>query len=173
MKIIISNKAKEHMRAHEKDFLIDWEELIKLCEKDVRVISLTKDFEIINIDFEFFVGYSKLVKVKEEDEILYAKRIGRENYTKFIKNANPTITNKVVLILKRNKKTCGEYYLVTIFPGSTNAKEPEDLNITNKKELIESLSFWKEHALIYDKDIIVKESLKNYCPYKNLYLGIA
>lgn len=70
-------------------------------------------------------------------------------------------------------KRYGEYYLITMFPGKANFKEPEDLNIKSKNELIDSLEFWSKHALVFNQEIIIKESIKTYCPYLNLYSSVS
>ena len=173
MKIIVSNKAISHMKAHENEFLVDWKKLIKICEKHKKIKGLAKEFEIVELEFERPVGYCKLVEVKENEKVVYGRRVGRDNYSKFIKDVNPTITNKLTLILKKSYQKPDEYYLITMFPGEKSYKEPEDINIADKKELEESLRFWSRHALIYDKDIVIEDSVRGYCPYKNLYLAIS
>ncbi len=60
-----------------------------------------------------------------------------------------------------------------MFCGNESFKEPDDLNITSKEELTEWLEFWQNHALVCDEEIIDVNTIKNYCPYKNLYIAIA
>jgi hypothetical protein len=172
MKIIISNKCREHMEAHRKDFLIYWEDLISEYQKEGKFDNITKPFEIITIKVHHVIGYCNLVETYEKDEIVYAKRVNREIYTRFVKNVVPEPTNSAVFILKKNANKSGEYYLISMFPGYQNHKEPEDINIGSKEELINSLEFWKNHALVYDESTIDVNSIKNYCPYKNLYIAV-
>lgn len=61
MKIIITNKAKTHMKVHEDDFLIDWCELVKKCNNANIFNDLNKDFEIRTIYFDENIGYSSLI----------------------------------------------------------------------------------------------------------------
>lgn len=173
MKIIVSKKAEGHMEVHEKEFKVDWRVLLKSCERNKKVQAISKDFEIIEIDFETPIGYCNLVEVKDEDEIIYARRIGRDIHTKFVVNEDPKITSKVTLILKRSYKKSDEYNLVTMYAGPKSHKEPEDINMSDKKELERSLEFWSRSALVYDEKLIEKDSIKHYCPYKNLYLAIS
>lgn len=52
----------------------------------------------------------------------------------------------------------------------------EDLNIISKDELVCSLKFWRNYALkFYKEDVnsIDVTTIKNFCPYKNLYLAIS
>lgn len=173
MKIIVSNKCKNHMRAHKNDFLVPWDELIEECKIRGVFNELNKSLEIRNVKFNRAIGYCNLVEVSANDEIMYARRKGRDIYTKFVKNRKAEITNNLVIILNRSYTNEDEYYLITLFAGVDSIKEPEDRNIGSKVELQQSLDFWNGHALVYDEKIIDIESIKTYCPYKNLYLAIA
>lgn len=173
MKIIISNKARKHMEAHKCDFILGWEELIRKCEMEGKFDNLNKDFEKIKVEFSEPIGYCSSVITNQEDEIIYAKRIERDTYTRFVKNRNPVLINSLIIILNRNRNNTNEYYLVTMFPDEQSYKEPEDINILSKRELVECLNYWSKYALIYDEKTINTSTLKTYCPYKNLYLAIA
>ena len=173
MKIIVSNRAKEHMEAHKNDFVVDWNELLKKCEEKGEFNHLNKPFEILKIKFMFNIGYSNCIETEEDDEVIFAKRVCRDTYTRFVKNKSARLVNSAVFILNKNKYKSGEYYLVTMFGGEVSYKEPEDLNISCKEELNDCLSFWGNNALIYDESIIDKSSVKGYCPYKNLYISVA
>lgn len=169
MKIIISNKTKIHMKIHKDDFLINWCELIEKCNDNNVFNNLNKDFEIKTIEFDEDIGYSSLVTVTEDDDIVYAKRKGRSTYTKFVRNKKKELVKSVVFILKRRRRNKDQYYLITMFPGVGNYKEPEDINIKNERELKDSLEFWCNHALVFDEEIIKVDSLESECPYKKLY----
>jgi hypothetical protein len=173
MKIIISKKCREHMGAHKKDFFRNWEEELNYIQADSLIHSLTKDFEVMTIELSKPTGFSALVETTEKDDVVYAKRVGRETYTRFVKNKEKEITSNLVVILKRNKFNPEEYYLITMYPGTESLKEPEDINISSKDELLKSIDFWNRHALIYDESIIDKSTIKTYCPYKNMLLAIA
>lgn len=173
MKIIISNDCEIHMEAHKRDFKVNWKNLIKWCEYNGEFNHLHKPFEIIKIKFPFRVGCCNCVETNLNDEIVFAKRRGRDTYTRFVKNKKSEIVNSVIFILKKNREKIGEYYLITAFPGTESFKEPEDLNIKSREELAECLEFWQNHALIYDEEIIDIDTIKSHCPYKNLYIAIA
>ncbi|OAA87794.1 hypothetical protein [Clostridium ljungdahlii] len=173
MKVIISNNAKKHMKVHETDFVVNWKELLKKCEIEGKFDSLNKSFEIVKIEFEYNIGYCKCIQTKPEDEIVFAKRTGREIYSRLVKNRRAELVKSIVFILNKNRNNDEEYFLITAFPASQSFKEPEDLNIKSKNELKECLQFWKGHALIYDENIIDIDSIKDYCPYKNLYIAVA
>lgn len=173
IKIIISNKCKEHMKSHESEFLYEWEELLNIVMKEGKLNELNKDFEIVTIDFSYDIGYCTLIETKKDDEVIYAKRINRDIYSRFVKDKKIENVKSIVVILNKNRKRLNEYYLVTMFPGGKSQKEPEDMNIKSREELIECLEFWESHALVYDESIIQKDSIKSNCPYKNLYFAVA
>jgi hypothetical protein len=161
------------MISHEHDFLIPWEDIIRICKVKGLFDNLNKPFEVLEIKLDMNIGYCNLVKVDENDEIIYAKRYGRDIYTKFVKKREPKVTDNLVVILNRSYTSNEEYFLVTMYSGNKSCKEPEDLNILTKKELCESLEFWCDKALIYNESIIQIDSIKTYCPYKNLYFAVA
>lgn len=173
MKTIASKKFEEHMVAHEQDFFLPYEELIHICEEKGCFDKLNQGFEILEIELDMDIGHCNLVEVDENDLVIYAKRFGRDIFTKFVKGKEPTRTNRLVVILKRSNKNHKEYSLITMYPGKKSCKEPQDKNIRTKQELVESLEFWSDKALIYDESIIQPHSIRTSCPYQNLYLAIA
>lgn len=169
MKIIISKKVRAHMEAHRNDFIVQYEKLIEWCKKNGQFAHLSKSFEEMVVEFPFPVGFGKLFETTPGDAVVYAQRLNRYTYTRFVKGKKPYAIKKCVICLKKNRNREDEYYLVTIFPGSNPIKEPEDRNIKTKEGLRESLVFWRKHALYYEPNIIKKESEKNSCPYSHLY----
>lgn len=173
MKIYLTKTAEEHMEAHKNEFLIDWKSLLAKCLDQEKIQTMTKDFEIIELKFDDTIGYKTLVEVTSKDTIYYAKRFGREIHSRFVKNKSPQLSDKLTLILKKDRIVTNTYNLITMYVGSPSFKEPEDPNIYSKSELIESLNFWTRHAFVYDETIIDVTSVKKVCPYKNLYFVTA
>ncbi|MFL0250639.1 hypothetical protein ACJDT4_09425 [Clostridium neuense] len=91
MKIILSNKCRQHMEAHKNDFVVDWKELIELCEVEGKFNHLHKSFEIIKVEFPFSVGYCNCIETDANDEIVFAKRYGRDTYSRFILNKSSNL----------------------------------------------------------------------------------
>lgn len=160
------------MKAHEKDFIIPWNKVLEICKENGQFDNINKPFEIITIKMDRHIGYCNLVETNQNDEIIYAKRIGRDIYTKFVKGRNAKLTNCVTVLLNKSHNRNNEYFAVTMFPGNEPQKEPEDMNISSYNELVNSLKFWSGHALIFDEDIIQIGSEKANCPYKNYYLTL-
>jgi len=168
-KIIISEKFKEHMEVHKKEFISPYDTLIDKFEKSKEFQKIDEDFTQIEFNFGQAVGFKMLVDTTEQDGIIYAKRIGRDTYTRFVKTKEYYYkTSNVVFILSRNKNCKDEFYMITMFPGNRSEKEPTDKNIKNKEELEKSLKFWKDKALIFDKSIVQQNTIIYECPYSNL-----
>lgn len=173
MKIIQTYKFKKHMEAH-KEFLVPYQELIDYAIQNDLLRCNGEQLCKLTVEFPFTVGYCNLVQISNEDEIVYAKRIGRDGYTPLVLNRTPQKVNKCIFILNRNRDNANEYYIITVFPGDYCVKEPQDKHIQDQEELEESLNFWGQHAIIYEEDIIDKDTLTRECPfdYEELLLKV-
>ncbi|MGL4736395.1 MAG: hypothetical protein ACRCW2_02965 [Cellulosilyticaceae bacterium] len=169
MKIILTEALREHMRCHDQEFLKGWEKTFACIEESGILEQVGEGEERLIVNFDAPIGYSMLLETKEEDEIVYAKRLGRELYTRFVKGKEAVYSYQVACIFRKSKEEEDAYDLVTMYPGGKSEKEPEDRNIQDKQEMIRSLNFWKDRALIYYPDRIEPGSEKDYCPYKNLF----
>jgi len=87
---------------------------------------------------------------------VYAKRLGRDNYTKFVTTKEKKQCNTVFAALKQTENG---YVILTIFIGEKAGREPWDRYAT-----VEDRKFWKNHALVYDSSEIIKPTLTNNCP---------
>lgn len=169
-KIIIKNKFKGHMVAHEKEFIEQFENLIKEFEMSKEFQSLEDDFCKITFNFNRAIGFNTVINIGIDERVIYAKRIGREIYSKFIKRKELGVkTSKVVFILNKNKKAEDSYFLITMFPGEECEKEPEDKSIKDISELEKCLNFWRNRGFIYDENLIDINTIRYSMPYKELY----
>lgn len=169
MNIILTEALRSHMICHDKEFLQGWEKTFEKLQSKGVFEQLTEDVERIVTTFEEPIGYSMLLETTDQDEIVYAKRLERELYTRFVKNKEPGYSYQVMCILRKSKELEGAYELITMYPGGKSEKEPEDTNIQTKEEMIRSLLFWQDRALIYNPNNIEYGSEKDFCPYKNLF----
>lgn len=169
MKVIISDRSKQHMEAHREDFLIPYEDLIEWCRENGQFEDLAQYFEVIEVEFPFYIGYGKLFETGPGDDVVFAMRVNRDIYTRFIKNREPYLIKSCVICLRKNLEREGKYYLVTMFPGFKSEKEPQDKSISTMQELKKSLDFWNKHALLYEPGIIQLDTITRLCPYHDLY----
>ncbi|EJF08010.1 cold shock domain-containing protein [Pontibacter sp. BAB1700] len=117
-----------------------------------------KEFFEAQVGFNRIIGENTLVKVEKEDNTVYAVRRGRAGHTKFVMNRQPVACSNTFIVLKRT--ATGGYVIITAFIGELAQPEPWSKNAN-----LLSLWFWKHHALIYDNEEILQETLTNDCPW--------
>lgn len=115
------------------------------------------DFIEIEHHFSNVIGKTSCVTVDDSDHILYAKRKGRDGFTKFVKNREPVECNSIFAVFKR---TSFGYLIITIFIGEKAGREPWDNYATE-----EDVRFWENHALIYNKNEIIRGTERSLCPW--------
>lgn len=169
-KIIITNKFIKHMEVHNNSFIVPYSKLIDICKKDGSFQNLTKPFEALIVEFPYNIGFSEMVELTGKEDVFYAKRIGRNIYTKFVENKQSKEVNKCVICLKQNQLSPNEYFLITMFPGEYAVREPEDSAIRDMPTLKATLKFWQNHALKFNSETIDASTIINKCPYSYLML---
>ena len=93
------------------------------------------------------VGTTNLVMTTDEDEIIYAKRKGRDTYSRFVKNRKLTPTQYIVVVLRRLQ---GRYLLWTAMCGRLL---PSDAYKEN--------SDWsKTHAMVFDDRLVQGDAIR-------------
>jgi hypothetical protein len=131
--------------------------LLELAKEVLEGCELLQENEAIEKDMGRIVGESTLVETTDADEVIYAVRLGREKYTRFVMNKSAQPTSYVTVILRRAddgyslwSAWCGK--LVPTSPGGDD-------------EMLESQGFWSKHALVYDETIIKLDTLTTTCPW--------
>ena len=122
-----------------------------------RITNRREAFIELTHDFKFIIGKSTCVETNSQDTILYAIRNGRVGHSRFVLNRLPEDTTSVFAAFKRTQIG---YMIVTIFRSSKAEREPFDPLASNS-----SLRFWRNHALIYNPDLIIKGSECSSCPW--------
>ncbi|NRT15270.1 hypothetical protein HNP99_001617 [Flavobacterium sp. 28A] len=84
-------------------------------------------------------------------------RKNRRGYSRFILKKEPTETKSLFIVLKKSRIG---YVIITIFCGKKAAREPFDNLATD-----EDLNFWQTHALLFNEDIIIKDTITTICPW--------
>jgi hypothetical protein len=168
-KIIITHNFKKHIEVHMSSFIVPYTNLIDICKQNGTFQNLSKPFEVMIIEFPYNIGFSEMVEVNEEEEVFYAKRIGRNIFTKFVEGKLSKEINKCVICLKQNILNRNEYFLITMFPGEYMVKEPEDNTIKDILTLETTLKFWHNHALIFKEETVDSSTIVKECPYSYLW----
>ncbi|HEX6258498.1 MAG TPA: hypothetical protein VFZ48_03395 [Candidatus Saccharimonadales bacterium] len=132
--------------------LLETPDLLDLVREALPTIELPYEEQVvIEKDMGRVVGTTNLVETTDQDEIIYAKRIGRNTYSRFAKNRSPVACNSIVVVFrKRNAK----YYLWTAMCGKLLPKEAYDAES----------HFNQTHALAYDERLVQLDTLTNTIP---------
>lgn len=160
---IYANEATlKHMEAH-SDVALE-----HIIEAITKVDSFDGMFFMGTVDLGRVIGESSCVRVSEEDWgkglVIRLTRKGRKGETPFVLNRKPEPTQSLTLGMCIDRED-GYFKLFTAFYGVKGEREPWDPNIKDKDEKWRSQKFWKEHALVYDKDAIDWEACKPKVDY--------
>lgn len=138
--------------------IIETPNLLDLVDEVLRDTILVGDNIAIEQNLGRVVGETSLLETSDEDEIVYAKRLHREKYTRFVKSKTLTQTSYVTIIL--HAKDDG-YNLWSAWCGKLVPTSPGD-----KDEMPKSQGFWANHALVYDESIIQPGTITTTCPWE-------
>jgi len=146
--------------SHAATHIADTPQLLELVQEVV--ISLSPDADNIYLDRDMGrpIGLSDLVETDENDKTLYAKRLNRDNYTRFVLNRDAESTHFVTVVLQ--KDTEGDYELWSAWIGRAVPQFPGD-----KLETPESRPFWQKHALVWGNQAIQPGTEKEDWPWNS------
>jgi len=146
--VVVPATTEEHLRAHA--------DVNEVLGEALALLDLNSGFTIAEVDLGRQVGYSGAVKtarVKENEETTWAKRVGRDIYSRVVK-ATPIKASTVVLIVAKNDDV---YNLVTAYIGELSPREPTDKfferGSANVELLRESVEHWRSYALVEDAEV--------------------
>lgn len=132
---------------HAATHLADTPGLIELVKEFIAEIEIDQDSLCIDRDMGRVVGTSDLVETTDNDEIVYAKRINRNNYTRFVSHRHAVQSSFVTVVLQKDLE--GNYELWSAWIGSVVPQFPGD-----EHEVPESKPFWRKHALVWGNQAI-------------------
>lgn len=111
--------------------------------------------------FENSIGESICVSTDDTDDIVYAQRVHRGGHTRFVRGRTPLPTNAFTVVLKRDRKSQFEQYiLMTAYIGEKAPAEPWAKTVHE-----DSLEFWSTHALIWGAVPLVPGTETSECPW--------
>lgn len=147
--------SAKHMRLHAADMDAVREAITRLEVKDKRFIKAT-------IDMGRIVGSTICVNTRVDDEIVFARRVGRPTMTRFVKGREPSPCKYVTLIVSKLDKL--NYRLVTGYVGEEAERELGDRSIESTTEFTRALKFWSAHALVWGTQPIVEHTVTQAAP---------
>lgn len=110
----------------------------------------------IERDLGRIVGQTSCVTTSDDDEIVYAKRLQRDSYSRFVMNRELEDTSLVSVVLF--EKEYG-YLVWSAWCGALVPTSPD-----SKGKMKTSEGFWNTHALVYDPAIIQPGSERSDSP---------
>ena len=133
--------------------------LLNLLQEIISQVQLTLPTIMLTCDMKRTIGYAETVLAADGDNIFYARELKATSYTRFIKNHQPAHTSKLSLRLKRTAEQ--RYEVTSIRLGGYIPPLPGAADASAK-----SLSYWKEHAIVYNGQPLIASTLTKQCPYE-------
>ena len=144
--------------SHAATHIKDQPELLQLAKEFLSTQSFEDDEVAVQHDMGRIIGTMDIVETTDADEIVYAKRLNRDNYTRFVKHRSPVPTSLISVVLRKRSKDTYELWSVWIgpkvptFPG-------DDRVMPNSKE------FWAKHALAWGEQAVQEGTETTICPW--------
>jgi hypothetical protein len=133
-------------------------DLLELVQEVVADLEPHEDNIYTDKDMERSVGLSDLVETNETDKVLYAKRLNRDNYTRFVQTRKAEPTKFVTVVLRKDSE--GNYELWSAWVGPAAPQFPGD-----EFETPESKPFWRKHALVWGNQAIQPNTERKDWPW--------
>ncbi len=130
--------------------IIENPELLDLVSELIRQSEISGENVGIEYDFGKVIGKTSCVETTDEDEVVYAKRKQRDSFSRFVKNRQLEDTTLVSAVFF--KKEYG-YLLWSAWCGALVQTSPD-----SEGRMKTSEGFWRNHALVYDKELIQEDS---------------
>lgn len=146
--------------SHAATHFADDPELIEYVREVLPQVEATDDNVFHQADLGRETGFSDLVETDDNDEIIYAKRINRRNYTRFVLHRKTVRTTLVTIVLH---KLGNDYTLYSAWVGPLAPPFPG-----SSHEAPDSREFWSTHALVWGKQQIVPGSERKGWPWGRL-----
>lgn len=102
---------------------------------------LTGEKEHLEHNFHKPIGKTDLVETISADSIIYAKRLNRDNYSRFVLNKQASDSSTITVVLYKKDD---HYILYSAYVGLKVPSFPSSPTAT-----AESIPFWKTHALVW------------------------
>ena len=123
-------------------------------------ILLHKELERMQMTHPEIIGTSDLIETTSEDEIVYAIRLARNSYSRFVKNKKPVETNSFVIDVRRDRKNPHSYFLYTAYVGTLVPSFPGGEYLPEQ-----SVVFWLNHALVWGTQEVIPSTITDKYPW--------
>lgn len=149
----------DSVSSHAATHIKDTPSLDKLAAEAVQQTDITEPYMQFHLDFGHTVGTSDLVENSPGDEIVYAKRLNRNEYTVFNKSKGAQPSSLVTVALEMQED--GTCELVSAWIGQSDSPSFPG----TERETADSKEFWTKHALVWGNQEIQPGSETINCPW--------
>ena len=150
------NEKSSHAQTH----LIQHPLLLDAVKKAIPTIEGDDDIIRIQVNAGEIIGTTDLVETSPDDEIVYAKRVARDIYSRFVKNKQPIPTSTITIDIRKETSSAPSYYLYTTFIGGVTPSFPGGEFLPQQ-----SVEFWSTHALVWGTQEIIAGTETTVCPW--------
>lgn len=147
-----SSHAKTHFAHHPR--------LEAAVKNAIPNITLHAEMVRMQVDTTDIVGTSDLIETTSDDEIVYAMRVARTSYSRFVKNKKPVETNSIVIDIRRDRNNPTTYFLYTAYVGHLVPSFPG-----GEYQPEQSIKFWSNHALVWGTQEVLPETITTLYPW--------
>jgi hypothetical protein len=119
------------------------------------------NFATVSFKMKRNVGHTIVVPASSNDEIIYAKRTGKDFFSRFVINKKPVGTYFVTLEFSKIPQSPDEWLLQFSYYGNTRAPEIVNSNPTN-----EQLKYWNTHAFCWGYSGVIPGTVSKKCPWE-------
>jgi hypothetical protein len=112
----------------------------------------------IQYDMGRTIGYDFTVETTDTDTIFYAHQVREKTFTRFVKNGEADPTSYLTVTLRSDGPDA--YELLDVWIGRYRPPLPGSENETSQ-----SKSFWANHAVVLDRQVLQPHTLTKDCPY--------
>lgn len=132
--------------------------LLEAVKRIIPTLNVAEDVVRVDVYVEEAVGHTDLVETDEDDEIVYALRPRRAQYSRFVKHKQSVPSSWITLDLRKTGEN--EYELYTAFVGRLTPSFPGGDYLPQQ-----SREFWSHHALVWGSQDIVLGTETTECPW--------
>lgn len=109
------------------------------------------------IPWQTLENVQNCIKVTPLDEFIYAKRVGRTTYARFVKNKKCENADRISIILEKEQSL---YIITTCYYGEL----PEDV-YDYEENLTNNYSYWRKHAFVWGTELIQEDTVTTRNPW--------
>jgi hypothetical protein len=137
---------------------------VSLIKEAIKHSSLSEATNVATFSYKFkkTVGYNIVVPASSNDEIVFAKRPGKEFISRFVQNKKPLPTAFICLEIYKFPGSSNEWLLRDSYFGNTRVPEI----LIGTKGTTEQKRYWDTRAFVWGYCSVVPGTVSKTCPWE-------